>query len=228
MRSSNQCPTAVAKASPNCELGPNQTSTIVISVNNSNGCVTLDGSMSYDPDPGDTLTYIWMADLDGDGVKEPIGSSAIVTNCFELGTYTVMLMVDDGHAHDGLCSTSAIASVTVEVLSACEAVELLIDKVNNADLGRRNKRPLIATLKAACASFDRGNCVSGVNQLQAFQNKVRAQIGRVNPALADEIIALTQKVLDCIDCEKGNNGLGNGIDPQPPGNPPPNDVPPRL
>jgi len=25
------------------------------------------------------------------------------------------------------------------------------------------------------------------------------------------------------DCEKGNNGVGNGLDPQPPGNPPIND-----
>jgi len=59
--------------------------------------------------------------------------------------------------------------------------------------------------------------------LEAFQNKVRAQIGHVDAALADEIIALTQKVLDAIDCEKGNNGSGNGEDPPPPGNPPPND-----
>jgi hypothetical protein len=206
---------AVAKASPHCEIGPNLTGIIVISVNNSNGCVTLDGSMSYDPD-GDPLTYVWLADLDGDGAKEPFASGAIVTNCFDLGTFEVCLVVDDGRCAD-------TNSITVEVLSACEAVERLIEKVNNADLGRRNKRPLIASLKAACASFDRGNCVSGVNQLQAFQHKVRAQIGRVNPALADELIALTQKVLDCIDCEKGNNGIGNGTDPQPPGNPPPND-----
>jgi hypothetical protein len=211
----NQCPVAVAKASPNCELRPNQTSTIVISANNSNGCVTLDGSMSTDPD-GDTLTYIWLADLDGDGTKEPIAAGAVVTNCFDLGEHDIMLVVDDGR-----CARTV--SLTVEVLSACEAVELLIEKVDNADLGRRNKRPLIATLKAACASFDRGNCVSGVHQLEAFQNKARAQIGGVNAALADEIIALTQKVLDCIDCEKGNNGSGNGDDPQPPGNPPPND-----
>ena len=30
------------------------------------GSVTLDGTGSHDPDPGDTLTYAW--DLDGDGV----------------------------------------------------------------------------------------------------------------------------------------------------------------
>jgi len=212
---SNTCPVAVAKASPNAELRPNQTSTIVISVNNSNACVTLDGSMSSDPD-GDTLTYVWLADLNGDGVKEPFATGAVVTNCFDLGEHDIMLVVDDGR-----CARSV--SLTVEVLSACEAVEILIDKVDNADLGRRNKRPLIATLKAACASFDRGNCVSGVTQLEAFQNKVRAQIGHVDAALADEIIALTQKVLDGVDCEKGNNGSGNGQDPPPPGNPPPND-----
>jgi hypothetical protein len=190
----NRCPTAVAKASPNVQLSPNQTSTIVISGNNSNACVTLDGSMSSDPDSGDTLTYIWLADLDGNGTKEPIGAGSVITNCFELGTYTVMLMVDDGRC-------SATASITLEVLSACEAVELLIEKVDNADLGRRNKRPLIASLKAACASFDRGNCVSAVNQLEAFQNKVRAQIGHVNASLADDIIACTQKVIDSVDCQ---------------------------
>lgn len=27
---------------------------------------------------------------------------------------------------------------------------------------------------------------------------------------------------------KGNNGLGNGLDPQPPGSPPPNDTPDRV
>jgi len=183
----NRCPTAIAKASPNVQLSPNQTNTIVISANNSNACVVLDGSMSSDPD-GDTLTYLWLVD----GV--PFASGAIVTNCFDLGEHAITLVVDDGR-----CTRTA--SLTVEVLSACEAVEALIDKVNNADLGRRNKRPLIASLKAACASFDRGSCVSGVNQLEAFQNKVRAQISRENPALADEINALVQKLLDSIDCQ---------------------------
>jgi hypothetical protein len=189
----NRCPTAVAKASPNVQLRPNQTNTIVISANNSNACVTLDGSMSSDPD-GDKLTYVWLADLDGDGTKEPIASGAVVTNCFELGEHNIMLVVDDGH-----CARTA--SITVEVLSACEAVELLIDKVDNADLGRRNKRPLIASLKAACASFDRGNCISAVNQLEAFQNKVRAQVGHENPALAGEINALVQRLIDSIHCQ---------------------------
>jgi len=100
---------------------------------------------------------------------------------------------------DGRCARTA--SLTVEVLTAGEAIELLIEKVDNADLGRRNKRPLIATLKAAIASFDRGSCASGVNQLEAFQNKVRAQVGHEDSALADDIIACAQQILDAIECE---------------------------
>jgi hypothetical protein len=66
-------------------------------------------------------------------------------------------------------------------------------------MGRKNKRPLIATLKAAVASFDRGSLGSGVNQLRAFQNKVLAQIARIDPALADSLIADAQAIIDAVE-----------------------------
>src|SRR5439155_19613782 len=48
------------------------------------------------------------------------------------------------------------------------------------------------------ASFARGNFTPGINQLQAFQNKVRAQIGPQDNALADNLIQAVQKIIDAI------------------------------
>jgi hypothetical protein len=64
---------------------------------------------------------------------------------------------------------------------------------------RGNKRPFLATLKAACAAFDRGSYVAAINNLQkAFQNKVRAQVGKGNPDVAEEWIRIAQEIIDAI------------------------------
>jgi len=55
---------------------------------------------------------------------------------------------------------------------------------------------LLATLSAAMASFERGNVDSGANQLRAFQNKVRAQVARIDAVLADELINATQQIME--------------------------------
>jgi len=176
---------------PDCELRV-PCNGYVIALNGSNACVILDGSGSSDLG-GDPLTYVWLADLDGDMAKEPIATGVVVTHCFDLGIYDVMLVVDDGRATSG-------CSQTVTVVSPCEAVEECITLVNNSTIDRKNKRPLIATLKAACAAFERGDSVTGVDQLKAFQNKVRAQIAPKNPSEAAAFIACAQKILDAIEC----------------------------
>jgi hypothetical protein len=40
-----------------------------------------------------------------------------------------------------------------------------------------------------------------LNQLGAFQNKIRAQLGKSDPALAQELIDLAQQVIDATVCE---------------------------
>ena len=56
-------------------------------------------------------------------------------------------------------------------------------------------QPLIGTLSAALRSIERGNFVAAVNQLQAFQNKVRAQVSRSDPALAASFVGVAQEVI---------------------------------
>jgi hypothetical protein len=58
--------------------------------------VTLDGTASYDPDPGDTLTYAW--DLDGDGVYETAGATPSFTGIDGPASHPVALQVCDQQA----------------------------------------------------------------------------------------------------------------------------------
>ena len=47
-------------------------------------------------------------------------------------------------------------------------------------------------------AFDRGNSIPGINQLEAFQNKVRAQINPTDPALAETFTQAAQKFLETV------------------------------
>lgn len=83
----NQAPAAVATADPTTGPAPLT--------------VSFDGTGSSDPDPGDSITYAW--DLDGDGEYDD-ATGTQPTRTYDPGTYTVRLRVTDGH---GATSTSA-------------------------------------------------------------------------------------------------------------------------
>jgi hypothetical protein len=159
----------------------------VIAANGSNACVVLDGSLSSDPE-GDAITFAWLLD----GALNPIATGAMATACLELGLHEVTLVVTDSGGASGTSTQQ------IEVITAGEAIDLLITEVNEADLDRKNKRPFLATLKAVQASFDRGQVGAAVNQLVAFQNKVRAQVSPTQPELADEWNALADAIIHAV------------------------------
>jgi hypothetical protein len=74
------------------------------------GSVTLDGSGSYDPDPGDTLTYAW--DLDNDGVYETPGATPDFAGLDGPASHPVTLQVCDSQAAcDSDTTTVAVTNV---------------------------------------------------------------------------------------------------------------------
>jgi hypothetical protein len=85
----------------------------------------------------------------------------------------------------GKCTTPSVPTI-----------EDVIGSLDNADLPANLQRELGTTLQAALASFERGQTQAGINQLTAFEHKVQAQIGRSNPALANELIGATQAVIN--------------------------------
>lgn len=86
--------------------------------------------------------------------------------------------------------------ITVVAVSLAERVQMLIASVQAAKLSPHRVRPLVATLEAARASFHRDNLRGATKLLRAFQNKVRAQIAREDPALAAQLVASAQRIID--------------------------------
>jgi glucose/arabinose dehydrogenase/PKD repeat protein len=91
---SNNAPTAAIAANPTTGVAPLE--------------VAFDGSGSRDPDPGDSLTYIWNFG-DGTAVAETTSSSTSHTYTVS-GTFRATLTVRDSHG-----ATSAAAETRIEV-----------------------------------------------------------------------------------------------------------------
>jgi len=119
----------------------------------------------------------------------PTAQGARTTNCLPIGSHKVCLTVSDGRCSDTKC-------VTVEVISPCQAIGTLMLAIEDSSLPRSQQRPLLATLRAACAAFERGDTVPAVNQLEAFQNKVRALVQPDTTALAQQLIDCAQAIIN--------------------------------
>jgi hypothetical protein len=97
------------------------------------------------------------------------------------------------------------------VQSAAESVGSLLTLVATSNLSGKNANPLLASLQSAAAAFARGNATAGLNELQAFQNKVRAQIATLDPALAAALIEAAQEIIDALTAPVIPGAAGNRL-----------------
>ena len=158
----------------------------VISANGANVRAILNGTRSYDPD-GDPLRCLWFSTLNSQP-STLLASGVVASVELPVGGHSLALVVNDGR----LAATNAF---TLEVLTSAQVAERLIAQVNST---WPHSRPLVATLSAALASIERGNPVSAINQLLAFQSKVRAQVGPRDPALAATFIKAAQEIIEAL------------------------------
>jgi hypothetical protein len=164
---------------PLLKVTPTTTAKEVLSCNGQTAKVVLDASLST----GDIVGYLWLVD----GV--PVGTGVVITNEMPLGTHDVTLVL-----------SSQVDPVTcaeqVSVIDGCEAVEEVVTLLESMNLPRRDKRPYISRLKNACGYFDKDRCTRGLDELQAFQNKVHWGISLLYPAEAQQLIQAAQVVID--------------------------------
>jgi hypothetical protein len=179
----NHAPVAKIAVSTLFEV-PGVDDLLVIAANGQNAAVSLDSSQSSDAD-NDQLKFQW---FEGQNL---LSSDTQATVSLPLGSHTIMLVASDGKA-------TGTDQVTLEVISPADAVRLLIVLVENSPLPGNRKTPLLASLRAASASFDRRHSGPAVNQLQAFQHKLSAQVDRRNPGLASELDDIAQQIIDSV------------------------------
>ena len=153
----------------------------IVSANGANASVILDGSRSRDADD-DPLQYSWF-----EGNTLVAGGVVAVRN-LPLGSYAFALVVSDGLFAD-------TNRITIGVLTPAQAVQRLLAL---CDANASRPQPLRATLSAALAAINRGQSTPAVNQLLAFQNKVRAQVSPEDPALAASLCQGSQDVIDAL------------------------------
>jgi hypothetical protein len=90
-------------------------------------------------------------------------------------------------------------SGTLTVLSFAQATTNLVNQVTAASLDHSLENSLVRILEAAIDSFNRGHDTAGVNQLEAFENHVRAQSGHmIDAALADALLAYAQRIIKVV------------------------------
>ena len=130
------------------------------------------------------MTYLWFTEP----AVVPFAANAVVTNCFELGTHTILLTATDPK---GASNTDTL---TIEVVTAPLAVELLMEKINESLIPRRIKRELSATLRIALTHSKENRLRLTQTSLSAFERKVRAQVVAGYPALATEWIRWSQNI----------------------------------
>jgi hypothetical protein len=103
-----------------------------------------------------------------------------------VGTNSITLSVSDGLATNQ-------QTIAVEVITTAQAVQRLMGLVST-DVARAQS--LAATLSAAIQSIDRSNPTAAINQLQAFQNQISAQVAPLDPTLAGTLINDAQTIID--------------------------------
>ena len=184
--SGNKPPVPHIEVSP-IAVFPGWTNIIVIAPDSKKAIVRFDASKSYDLDDA-SLKYAWSEDAC------VFSTNVVARRVLKVGTHQIILNLDDTFP-----SGSGSTNVQVEVISGQQAICILMEIVMESGLPKRELNPLLVTLKAAAASFERSQIKAACNQLRAFQNKVITRLLSDQHELAIGLIESAQVVIDSVE-----------------------------
>ena len=127
----------------------------------------------------------------------PNGTLSFTPALAASGTACITLVLQDngGTAYGGE-NISAPALFTITIRSPLQAVEALAQSVQDADFVHLNKRPLLASLRAASSCLERDAWRLAANHLGQFQAQVSKQVAPDYPRQAEAWISEAQEIID--------------------------------
>jgi len=152
----------------------------------STAIVILDGSQSSDVE-NDPLTFTWL-------VGDPpvaFATGIRVTNEVATGSYVFELLVSDGEL-------SGTAQAPVDVLTPCDAIALLVLRIEESSHPGGIKNPLIDELETSCNHFDKVRIDKGIESLGIFQAKAADKLGDVDAAFVGLLTEAAQTLIDAV------------------------------
>jgi len=152
---------------------------VVISPNAEDVTVNLSGAGSYDPD-ADFLSFHWLR-READGSITEFAQSQETLLGLPLGRYDFTLRVSDG-------IDDSDDSFEVRVISASQAVGIVIALVEESPLSTSEKQPLLKMLRSAQRAFDIGAIESGLHHLARADKTIDARLMIRDPDLAQSLL----------------------------------------
>jgi len=92
-------------------------------------------------------------------------------------------------------SAQSTAQVDFDVITSSQSISLMIALIESSTIAVKSQQPLLASLKAAATSADKGNFGSAINQLKAFENKLSVQLAPIDPSLANELYQAAERII---------------------------------
>ena len=184
-QSPNRPPVAIVDVSPTADSLSAPPLYVVISPNNTDAAVTLNGTGSSDPD-GDALNFLWLR-YGPEGSTIEIARNPQTLVVLPLGQHNFTLRVSDRLETD-------TQEFQVRIITASEALDLVAALLDGSDLHRGDKQPLLSSVRTTQRPFEEGDIESGLHHLDRLQRKIEARLSATNPDLAQTLIAILNDI----------------------------------
>jgi hypothetical protein len=144
---------------------------------------------------GSTASLVSGQAVNGDGASRVLGNVNSASGVPDNGADAFLIVYSPTNVAPPPGPDNCISNALVGLTDLIARIQRLESSVNTS--------PLLASLRTAQSSFLRGNKRAAINQLHAFENKLQAQMARIDVGLLNSLNALADAIVTAANCNVG-------------------------